>query len=390
MRRRARELPSGARLRDSHGRRGMGASPRRRALRVLGSGGTISPRAAPARSRPRDRERRGAPDRPVGESLLLRRRSVLAAGRLRRLGRLQPRRSRGLPSEWATSGASSPHSPPSASTSGCAAAMPLPARGSSSAWTRAGKIRDELATAAALTNLASAVSKLGEHDLARTARRSARGIPGDREPQQRRVGAEQPGRRRPRPEGARRSAAALPGALEGSPGRDRWGKARACADLGELACGTQDFAAARAWLEESLALFTALRHRRGILNVLESFAGLAAAEGHTERALTLAGAVGALRAAPEVSGAAARGATFRQSIESAWRAHDPQRPSASSGRRPAEPRAGCRPRARRRPAARGISYAKLTGSSNCRTAAMRSSGKPPSLACSRISDSSGA
>ena len=187
------------------------------------------------------------------------------------------------------------------------------------------QIRDELATAAALTNLASAVSKLGEHDLARGLLEEA--LEGFRATGSHNNVAwvlnslgDIARDRKEHAEALRLYREALEVFRRVG---DRWGKARACADLGELACGTQDFAAARAWLEESLALFTALRHRRGILNVLESFAGLAAAEGHTERALTLAGAVDALRAALKFPARPHAEATFRQSIESAWRAHDP-------------------------------------------------------------------
>ena len=187
------------------------------------------------------------------------------------------------------------------------------------------QIQDELATAAALSNLASAVSKQGQHDLARKLLEEA--LEGFRATGSHNNVAwvlnslgDVARDRKEHAEALRLYREALEGFRRVG---DRWGKARACADLGELACGTLDFAAARAWLEESLALFTALRHRRGILNVLEGFAGLAAAEGHTERALTLAGAVGALRAALKFPARPHAEATFRQSIESAWRAHDP-------------------------------------------------------------------
>jgi non-specific serine/threonine protein kinase len=56
------------------------------------------------------------------------------------------------------------------------------------------------------------------------------------------------------------------------------------------------FEVARARLAESLRLYQRLAHPWGLAQALEGFAGLAAAEGKSERAAQLAGAAGALRA----------------------------------------------------------------------------------------------
>jgi hypothetical protein len=76
---------------------------------------------------------------------------------------------------------------------------------------------------------------------------------------------------------------------------DPWGTARSLADLGDLAREQNELADASGLLKDALAIFTGLRHRRGIARVLDGFAGLAARAGDVQRALTLAGTAAALR-----------------------------------------------------------------------------------------------
>jgi predicted ATPase/DNA-binding winged helix-turn-helix (wHTH) protein len=76
---------------------------------------------------------------------------------------------------------------------------------------------------------------------------------------------------------------------------DRWGIAGTLADLGNMAREERDFSAAHSLYRESLKIFQQLEHKRGIARLLECFACAAAAQGHSERALRLAGAAAALR-----------------------------------------------------------------------------------------------
>jgi predicted ATPase len=76
---------------------------------------------------------------------------------------------------------------------------------------------------------------------------------------------------------------------------DRWGIAGTLADLGSMAREERDFSAAHSLYRESLKIFQELEHKRGIARLLECFAGAAAAQYHSERALRLAGAAAALR-----------------------------------------------------------------------------------------------
>jgi adenylate cyclase len=74
-----------------------------------------------------------------------------------------------------------------------------------------------------------------------------------------------------------------------------WGIAGTLADLGNLALDNDDHAGASANYGESLQIFKELGSKRGVARLLECFAYAAAAEGHPERALRLAGAAAALR-----------------------------------------------------------------------------------------------
>jgi predicted ATPase len=76
---------------------------------------------------------------------------------------------------------------------------------------------------------------------------------------------------------------------------DPWGIAGTLADLGNLALDNNDYAVARANYGESLQIFMQLGSKRGVARVLECFAYAAAAEGHPERSLRLAGGAAALR-----------------------------------------------------------------------------------------------
>jgi hypothetical protein len=69
----------------------------------------------------------------------------------------------------------------------------------------------------------------------------------------------------------------------------------ALADLGNLACDRADFEAAHSLYRESLRTFQELDYKRGVAQLLESFARVAADQGQTRRALGLAGAAAALR-----------------------------------------------------------------------------------------------
>jgi hypothetical protein len=66
--------------------------------------------------------------------------------------------------------------------------------------------------------------------------------------------------------------------------------------LGVLEVAQGRFTEARAYLAESLSLYQRLAHPWGIAQVLEGFAGLAAAEGAPVRAAQIAGGAAALRA----------------------------------------------------------------------------------------------
>jgi predicted ATPase/DNA-binding CsgD family transcriptional regulator len=82
--------------------------------------------------------------------------------------------------------------------------------------------------------------------------------------------------------------------------------ARCLAGLGRVALDQGDVAPARQYLAESLRLSHSTGARTGVARGLEAFASLAAGEGYTDRAVTLAAAAAALRAAaglPPLSGA---------------------------------------------------------------------------------------
>ncbi|HUE43958.1 MAG TPA: protein kinase [Candidatus Sulfotelmatobacter sp.] len=76
---------------------------------------------------------------------------------------------------------------------------------------------------------------------------------------------------------------------------DRWGIAGTLADLGGLARQQKDYSTAHSLYRESISLFREMEHKRGIARLLECFACTAAAQGHSERSLRLAGAAAALR-----------------------------------------------------------------------------------------------
>jgi predicted ATPase len=78
---------------------------------------------------------------------------------------------------------------------------------------------------------------------------------------------------------------------------DRTSTAYVLSHLGMLALDEGDPRAARPWLEESLGLHREVSSRRFVAGALEGVAGVAAAHGQAARALRLAGAAAALRAA---------------------------------------------------------------------------------------------
>lgn len=73
------------------------------------------------------------------------------------------------------------------------------------------------------------------------------------------------------------------------------GLARSLTDLGSLACQRNECAAARSYLDEALAIFLALKLKRGIARALEGFAFVGAAQRNYPAVLQLAGAAAALR-----------------------------------------------------------------------------------------------
>jgi len=77
----------------------------------------------------------------------------------------------------------------------------------------------------------------------------------------------------------------------------KWDIASSLADLGNLARDQSDYASARVLYEESMVIFGELGDRRGIARLLESFAGLVAAQRRPKRALRLSGAAASLRKA---------------------------------------------------------------------------------------------
>jgi predicted ATPase/DNA-binding winged helix-turn-helix (wHTH) protein len=76
---------------------------------------------------------------------------------------------------------------------------------------------------------------------------------------------------------------------------DAWGSARSLTDLGYINCEEGEHAASSAAYREALEIFRVLGHRRGVARVLEGYACLATAQGHSARALKLAGAASNLR-----------------------------------------------------------------------------------------------
>lgn len=78
---------------------------------------------------------------------------------------------------------------------------------------------------------------------------------------------------------------------------DPWATANTLTSLAEVALDQQDFAAAEQFLTESLAINRKLGDKRAIAFLLESFSTLAATQVNAARALTLAAAAAALRAA---------------------------------------------------------------------------------------------
>jgi tetratricopeptide (TPR) repeat protein len=76
---------------------------------------------------------------------------------------------------------------------------------------------------------------------------------------------------------------------------DPWGSARSLTDLGSIDCERGDHLSGHAAYREALEIFAVLGHRRGVARTLEAYAGLALAEGHAARALTLAAAAAHLR-----------------------------------------------------------------------------------------------
>jgi predicted ATPase len=159
------------------------------------------------------------------------------------------------------------------------------------------KLGDKWSTAAALSNLAGAVSALGDHRRAGTILEEATGV-------FREIGDwsgvawacnHRGDIARDRGDPVEAARAYQEGLAVFRQTADRWGVARSCADLGFLACERHDHAAARAWFTEALRSFRAVEHRRGIIHAIEGLAVAAALAGETERALVLGGAAEALR-----------------------------------------------------------------------------------------------
>lgn len=99
---------------------------------------------------------------------------------------------------------------------------------------------------------------------------------------------------------------------------DRWGSARSLADLGYVYCEQGRYEKAHVAYRESLQIFAELGHKRGIARALEGSACLAAARGHAERALKLAGAAEQLRRLIGSPLQRAEQAKLDQNLSAAW------------------------------------------------------------------------
>ena len=95
------------------------------------------------------------------------------------------------------------------------------------------------------------------------------------------------------------------------------GIAGSLADLGKLACDGGDFAQAQSLYTESLRIFQAEDHKRGIARLLECFACAAAGQRQPERTLRLAGTAAALRQAVGVPLSAGEQARLDRSLAAA-------------------------------------------------------------------------
>ena len=101
---------------------------------------------------------------------------------------------------------------------------------------------------------------------------------------------------------------------------DRWGAARSLTDLGYIYCEQGDYSAAHAAYREALETFAELSHRRGMARTFEGSACLAAAQGHSVRALKLAGAAAHVRRLISAPLPHAEQLKFDQHLSRSWEA----------------------------------------------------------------------
>ncbi len=104
---------------------------------------------------------------------------------------------------------------------------------------------------------------------------------------------------------------------------DDWGVARSLVDLGSLASDQGDGASAHGLFSASLDAFLRLGHKRGVARVFEGLACLATREGDADRALTLAGAAGALRHELGTPVRLGEKVKLEADLQGAWRHADP-------------------------------------------------------------------
>lgn len=100
---------------------------------------------------------------------------------------------------------------------------------------------------------------------------------------------------------------------------DPWGSARSLTDLAYIDCERGDHVGAHAAYREALEIFAGLENQRGIARALEGLACLALAQGHPERALTLAAAASHLRQLIGAPLPQAEQSKLHQILQRAWK-----------------------------------------------------------------------
>jgi tetratricopeptide (TPR) repeat protein len=99
---------------------------------------------------------------------------------------------------------------------------------------------------------------------------------------------------------------------------DRWGSARSLSDLGYIYCEQGQYEAAHAAYQEAVKIFAELGYKRGVARGLEGHACLAAARRDAKRALRLAAAAAHLRRMINAPLPEAEQSTLDQNLAPAW------------------------------------------------------------------------